>query len=155
MAQLLPEGLALCEVLDLGDKVQGPTVLVAHQRRAQESPDRMPVLMNVALLDLVGFVIPSQHPPQVDEVRCHVFRMGHIREGLGEQLLLPEAHDAAEGTVDLQETAVDAHERHTDRSILKGALEPLLAHFERPLGPFATRYVPAVDDELAHPRLVE
>ena len=64
----------------------------------------------------------------------HVFGVGDVLPGGGQNVGLRAAEDLAHGPVHLQPAAVEAHDCHADRRVLEGQAEPLLALLERGQG---------------------
>src|SRR5919112_4115529 len=78
--------LALTYVLDLGDEAQRITFFVVHHRDAQENPHHLALLVEVALLHLVGAYLPVQHPAHLVEISIEVLGVGYLLEGLPQKL---------------------------------------------------------------------
>src|ERR671921_768071 len=76
--------LALTYVLDLGDEVQRLAFFVVHHRDAQEGPHHLALLVEVALLHLVGAYLSDQHPAHLVEIRIEVVGVGYVLEGLAQ-----------------------------------------------------------------------
>ena len=134
--------LAGRDVLDLGDEVQGLVTRVAHQGGAQNDPDFVSALVNVAFLHLVRADFPREEPPQLAEVGGEVVGMGDRLEVDRQQFFLGIADDLAEGLIDLKPAALQRHQGHADRRVVEGAAEALLALQEAGLRPLARADVP-------------
>src|SRR5436190_22488273 len=121
--QVLLDPLALGDVLDLGDEVQGPTVLVAHDRDRQQDPDDRTLLGEVALLHLVRRAVAVDELVDVGEVGVEVVGVGDVREGQFLQLVLAVADQVAQRAVDLEEAPVEPDQGHADRRVGERGLE--------------------------------
>ena len=104
----LLELLALADVLDLGDEVEGLAVGAASQRDAEQDPDDVAVAMEVALLHLVVAQLAGEHLADVLEVEVEVLGVGDLLEGLRDELVRAVAGELAQGAVDAYEVALQA-----------------------------------------------
>ena len=110
----------------------------------------MAVLVEVALLQLVGVAPAGQQVGQQFHVRGHVVRMRDGGDVQRQQFLLAIAQHLAHRGVDPDEMAVRMGQCHADGGMLEGAEEALLAlvqaHLERmPLGDVDQRGEHATD----------
>ena len=144
MLQTFLQDLALGDVLDLGDEVQRLAFFVVHQRDAQENPHHLALLMEVALLHLVGAYLSVQHPAHLIKIRIEVVGVGYVLEGLVQQLHFSVAEHVAQGSVRPKEAPVGPHQRHPDGCVVEGPPEPLLGFPKRLFCPLALGDV--VDD---------
>src|SRR5215204_3493385 len=147
--------LALTYVLDLGDEVQRLAFFVVHHRDAQEGPHYVALLVEVALLHLVGAYLPDQHPAHLVEIRIEVVGVGYVLEGLLKQYFFSVAEYLAQGSVRLKEAPVCPHQRHPDGCVLEGPPEPLLCFPKRLFCPLALGDVPSLHHHALHVRVVE
>src|SRR3954447_21949115 len=120
------ELLAFAYVLDLGDEVQRLAFFVVHERDAQERPHNVALLVEVALLHLVGAYLSDKHPAHLVEIRIEALGVGYLLEGLAKQLHFSVAEHVAQGSVRPKEAPVCPHQRHPDVCVLEGPPEPLL-----------------------------
>ena len=120
--------VALGEVLDLAEEAQVPPVLVVQQGGADEQVEAGPVGPPAAPLDLEGGLgaLAGRGPAQVGQDRV-VPGLGQVGDGAVQQLGLGAAQELAQGTVDAQEAAVQADQRHPDGGLVETEAEVHLA----------------------------
>ena len=122
------------DVLHLVDEVVWSTVLIAAQGRGEQNPYHLPILTQVALLELRLVEGPVQGLGEPAVRHRPVVRVGDQLGGGGEQLRLGIAKQRAVGGVDLQIVAIRGQQRHADRRLIEGTAESLLALREDPFG---------------------
>jgi hypothetical protein len=114
------------DVLDLGDVVPRGAVSSRRADPEQQGPDRGAVGVEVALLEVVAVDLPGGERPHSSRsisrssgwVRSWNVRVVSTSRGPPE--------DAAQRVVDLDELAVEAHERHADGGVGHRQAEPFL-----------------------------
>jgi hypothetical protein len=118
----------LGEVLDLAEEAQVPPVRVVQQGRADEQVEAGPVGPPAAPLDLEGGLgaLAGRGPAQVGQDRV-VPGLGQVGDGAVQQLGLGAAQELSQGTVDAQEAAVQADQRHPDGGLVEAEAEVHLA----------------------------
>ena len=113
------ELLALADVLDLGDELDGLAARVAYQRDAQQHPDDVAVAVEVALLHLVGAALAGQHLAHVFEIEIEILRVGDLLEGHPRQLGLRVSEQLAERLVDTQKGPLHRNQGDPDRGVIE------------------------------------
>lgn len=131
----------LREVVDLADEVKRLFFRIPDQADAQQAPDRVALLVEIALLHLVGGNLTGQRLFEVGEVFLEVVRMGDRLEVSRQQFFFAVADDLAERAVHLQQFPVEVDEGEAMRSRLEGAAEAFLAFAERFLGAHLFRQI--------------
>ena len=130
LRQLPPLG----DVLDLGDDVEGLSLVVADERHGQLPPEVVAPRMAVALLDLIAGNPAVEQLAQEVLVEIDVLGMSQgpqrrrLEGGPG------VTGDPAKRVVDLQAAALQVHECHPDRRTGERALEPGMHLVQSPLG---------------------
>src|SRR5215210_4128607 len=98
-----------------------------RKRRAPVNPDRMPFLMYITLLHLVGWHSALE---QAFDIGLGVFTILRMRDGLKigrQQFHFGIAEQLTKGMVDLKPAPLFRNERHSNRRIVEGAAKALLA----------------------------
>ena len=109
-------------------KYSGWSLHVAYERRAQRHPDRMAVVVEVALLELAARASRrTRSRPSLLATLLRGRRDG-VRSSIDdvEQLAIAPPEDLHQRAIHAEERAVDEHQRHADRRVLERAAEPLL-----------------------------
>ena len=146
---------ALGDVLDLADEVQRPVVEVAHDRRAHRDPHRVPVVVQVALLDLAVRDRAGEEPGHRLATHLTVVGMAQVEDRRGQQLGFASSEDLHQRAVHPEEATVDRGERHADRRVLERAAEPLLRFAQLGLRQPPVREVARADDDARDGGIVE
>ena len=132
--EALRQLLALGDVLDLRDDIEGLAPVVADERHRQQHPEVMAPGMAVALLDLVAGNPAVEQLAQGVRVEIDVLGMRDGPQRRRLELVPGMPGDPAERIVDLQPAALHVHESHADRRIGECALEPRMHLVQTPLG---------------------
>ena len=125
LGQRLGRPLALRDVLDLVDDVEGPAGRVPDQRHGQQDRDLVAVGMDPPVFQLVALSHAGQELVGQDQVRFEIVGLDQIAETQRHQLILGVPGDVAEGPVDAQPLAVEVDHRDADRCVLEGQLQRL------------------------------
>src|SRR5215217_1621225 len=137
----LPEGtlelLALGDVLDLGDEVEGLALCVPYKRNAQRSPHRVAICVQKALIQMVPGDLAFHNPVRISRTGCQIVRVGDLlpREGL--QLFFSVPEYLAKRAVHLQVSALEADHGYSDRCVIEDASEAISCFAQRILGSLA------------------
>ena len=126
----LLERLALADVLRLRHEIARLPMLVAYHRHAQLQVHCVAVLVEVALLQLIGVALAGQQLAEQFHVGVEIVRMGDGGDVQRQQLVLAIAEHLAHRGIDAQEAAVRMDQGHADRGVLKRAEETLLAFLQ-------------------------
>src|SRR5215208_6415772 len=131
------ELLALGDVLDLGDEVEGFALRISDEGNAQRSPHRVAVGEEKALLQVVPGELAFHNPARISRTGCQIVRVGDLlpRESL--QLFLGVPEYFAKRAVHLQVSPLEADHGHTDRCMIEDASEAISCLAQRILGSLA------------------
>ncbi len=125
--QRVLERLALADVLRLRHEVARRAVFVAHHRHAQLQVHGVAVLVEIALLQLIGVAPAAEHLCHQLHVDGQIVGMGDRGDVQLEQLALAIAEHPANRRIDAQEATIGMDQRHADGGMLERAEEALFA----------------------------
>ena len=86
--QLFLRPLALADVLNLRNEVQGLAGSIANQRHTEENPDDVPELVKIPLLHVVEADLAREHLTDIVEIGLQVVGVRDGLKGGGQQLRL-------------------------------------------------------------------
>ena len=113
------------QVLELGDDVEEPALLVPHRGHVDQHRHRRAVAADVPLADLVAVERAVDELGEQGQVLLAVVGVGDVADAQPDELLRRVAHHPAEGRVDLEEAPIGRHQAHPDRRFVERGPEQL------------------------------
>nr|WP_232380016.1 hypothetical protein [Polyangium fumosum] len=126
---------------------------VAHHRGALHDVDDLARLANVPLGELIPLDVPTQQPRDLLEIDLEIFGVGDVLKAQALELFATVTDDIAERTVDADEAAVEAHQRHSDGRVVDRTVEAFFHIAEHLLG--TRELVDVFEQSLLRPGPVE
>ncbi len=117
--------LAVSDVLDLRQEVEGLALGVVHQRHAQVHPDDPPLGVDVPLLRLVPTSCAGEHPGGGVDVVCDILGVGEVDDAGVQELLPGVPEDLAQRLVHPCPAQFESGDGHADGCVLEGRPEAL------------------------------
>ena len=118
--------LALRDVLDLRNKVERGTAVVAHERHGQVDPHLVAVGVEIPLLHRVAGDLICENPAHELEIGLEIVGVRDVLERLGHELVSRIADDLAQRRIHLKPATVDPYECHPDRCAVERQPEALV-----------------------------
>src|SRR5918993_3182730 len=113
--------LALGDILDLGDEVEGLPLSISDEGNAQRSPHRVAFSVEKALVQVVLGKLAFHNPARISRTGCQIVGVGDLLPREGSQLFLGVPEYLAKGAVHLQISPLEADHGHTDRCVIEDA----------------------------------
>ncbi len=142
LAEGLFRALAFGDVLDVGDKVLETALAVAYQGDFDARPNRIAVLLDIALLDFYGRTAIAQQVLGDLGGNRGVVRMAQLPPVPSEQFRAGIAQHVAKRWIHLQKAAIHTRQAHAEWRVLKGGAKAFFPVQQQSFGLFVLTDIP-------------